>query len=114
MNTAEKTWDYIERLLTEECGLRLDEGLNQQRQNCINAIAQGRPDLETELGRAYRALHGFYAVFARGEPPNKAMLGYHSTTIAAAARFVNGGSLDGSKYFEGKSVDVLHDALKPQ
>lgn len=70
--------------------------------------------LEIELGRAYRALHGFYACYAKGERPNDAMLGYHSLTIAAAARFVNQGALDGAEYFIGKSVDVLHDAMKPQ
>lgn len=36
---ARKVWSYIERLLHEECGLRLDEGLSQQRPNFLNAIA---------------------------------------------------------------------------
>lgn len=70
--------------------------------------------LRTELGRAYRALHGLYASYARGVQPSNTMVGYHSITIAAAARFVNEGSLDGTDYFIGKSVDILHDALKPQ
>lgn len=44
MMRAEQTWDYIEYLLTEECGLRPDEGLRTQRANIINAIKQGYPD----------------------------------------------------------------------
>ena len=44
MNTATETWAYIERLLHDECGLRLDEGLEGQRANCINAIKNGLPD----------------------------------------------------------------------
>ena len=30
--------------------------------------------LQTELGRAYRALHGFYAMCAKGKRPNDAMV----------------------------------------
>jgi hypothetical protein len=37
---------------------------------------------------------------------------YHSPTICADARFVHEGALDGSEYFIGKSVDVLHAALR--
>lgn len=44
MTEAEQTWAYIEKLLHDECGLRLDEGLEQQRANCINAIRNGLPD----------------------------------------------------------------------
>lgn len=42
MTRAEQTWAYIERLLTEECGLRPDEGLEGQRANMINAIKNGQ------------------------------------------------------------------------
>lgn len=38
MDSALKTWGYIETLLVDECGLRPDEGLSQQRPNCIAAI----------------------------------------------------------------------------
>lgn len=38
MSIAEDTWAHIEHLLVEECGLRPDEGLRSQRENCINAI----------------------------------------------------------------------------
>lgn len=37
-----ETWAYIERLLHDECGLRLDEGLEGQRANIVNAIKNGR------------------------------------------------------------------------
>lgn len=35
---AEETWSYIERLLTEECGLPPDCGIKTERPNCVNAI----------------------------------------------------------------------------
>jgi hypothetical protein len=41
---AIETWMYIENLLHDECGLRMDEGLTHQRANCINAIKNGLPD----------------------------------------------------------------------
>jgi hypothetical protein len=43
-------------------------------------------DYKSELERAYRALRGLYGPVAKGE-------------------------LDGSEYFIGKDVSVLHDAL---
>lgn len=68
--------------------------------------------LRTELSRAYRALAAYTYARARGEPLNDAAVAYHSLTEAAAKRFVNHGALDGSEYFIGKSVDVLHAALR--
>jgi hypothetical protein len=44
--------------------------------------------------------------------PTETMLGYHSPTIAAATRFMNEGALDGSEYFIGKPVSVMHAALR--
>lgn len=35
---ADELWTDLERLLHDECGLRLDEGLGYQRPNLINAI----------------------------------------------------------------------------
>jgi len=67
--------------------------------------------LKKELGRAYRALHGFYYAFANGETP-KPMVGYHSLTIAAARRYMTEKSYDGTEYFVGKHVDVLREVLK--
>lgn len=67
--------------------------------------------LKEELGRAYRAVHGFYNAHRDGKPPSDAMVGYHTPTIAAAARFVREGSLEGTNYFIGKHVSVLHEAL---
>ena len=43
---AEKTWEYIEHLLTEECGLRPDEGLRTERPNMINAISNALPSVQ--------------------------------------------------------------------
>lgn len=68
--------------------------------------------LENELGRAYRALHGFYHCHVTGKQPDKAMLGYHSPTLGAARRFITDESLDGASYFEGKKIEVLHEVLK--
>lgn len=64
--------------------------------------------LKTELGRAYRAVHGLHNAHKAG---TEHALAYHSPTIGAAARFVREGSLDGSEYFIGKPVEVLHAAL---
>jgi hypothetical protein len=68
--------------------------------------------LRTELERAYRALAAYTNAHDRGETLPAHAAAYHSTTEAAAKRFVNHGSLDGSEYFIGKSVDVLHAALR--
>lgn len=67
--------------------------------------------LEQELGRAYRALLGYSNAAAKGEAPDSAMRAYHSPTVAAAKRFVYEEALDGTAYFDGKSVEVLHKAL---
>lgn len=66
---------------------------------------------ETELERAYRAIRGFYTAAQQGTLPDKTMLAYHSPTIAAACRFVKTGNLDGSEYFVGKPIEILHEAL---
>ena len=68
--------------------------------------------LEDELGRAYRAIQGFAHARAEGKVMDDALYGYHSLAIAAAKRFVFEQSLEGSAYFEGKPVEVLHKALK--
>lgn len=68
--------------------------------------------LRTELGRAYRALHAFYFAHRAGNMLNDTAVMYHCPTIGAAARFVHEGALDGSEYFIGKKVDVLHAALR--
>lgn len=69
-------------------------------------------ELEIELGRAYRALRGIYGKVANGETPDKTMLAYHAPALAAAVRFVDEEALDGSAYFIGKDVSVLHEALE--
>lgn len=65
----------------------------------------------TELGRAYRcvqALHNALTAMQADIPGG----GYHALTIGAAKRFVFEGAMDGSDYFVGKPVAVLHEALK--
>lgn len=68
--------------------------------------------LEKELGRAYRAIRGFYSAAKNKTLPDDVVLSYHAPTIGAANRFVYEESLEGSEFFIGKSVDVLHEALK--
>lgn len=68
--------------------------------------------LRMELERAYRALFGFWNATQKGQVLGEAAQSYHAPTIAAACRSVNDGSLDGSEYFIGKPVSVLHDALR--
>lgn len=68
--------------------------------------------LHIELGRAYRALHAYAHARRAGTVLNETAVAYHSLTAAAAARFVHEGTLDGSEYFIGKPVEVLHAALR--
>lgn len=66
-------------------------------------------ELQTELGRAYRCIQGMHNALARGI--HFSAEAYHSPTIGAAKRYVFEGALDGSDYFIGKPVEVLHAAL---
>jgi len=68
--------------------------------------------LEQDLGRAYRALHGFYNAHTGKITADPHMEAYHLPTIGAAARFVYEQSLEGADYFVGKKIEVLHAALK--
>lgn len=70
-----------------------------------------KEQLEDELTKAYRALRGIYGYCARGKPVDHSTVAYHVLTLAAAARFVHEGALDGSTYFIGKHVDVLQAAM---
>lgn len=67
--------------------------------------------LTTELGRAYRALHGFANARRKGELLNDTAFSYHAPTVGAAARFVREQSLEGADYFVGKPIAVLRAAL---
>lgn len=67
--------------------------------------------LEKELCHAYRAVRGYYSCTADHQPSQGVRV-YHCLTNAAAIRFVDEGSLEGSGYFEGKPVDVLNDVLR--
>ena len=68
-----------------------------------------KEQLEVELQRAYRCIQGLHTSFLKGSSFSES---YHALTLGAAKRFVYKGELDGSVYFEGKHVSVLHDALK--
>lgn len=48
--------------------------------------------LKTELSRAYRATYGLYNTAREARTPSDAMMGYHSLTFGAAARFVREGA----------------------
>ena len=67
--------------------------------------------LQDELRRAYRAISGFYSKFRDNNLMTPVMLSYHSPTIGAARRYIKEGSLEGAAYFDGKSVDVLREAM---
>jgi hypothetical protein len=70
-------------------------------------------ELKTELERAYRCIQGLHkAMNANPSVGNGFAGGYHAPVIGAAKRFVFEGALDGSEYFTGKPIDVLHAALK--
>lgn len=65
--------------------------------------------LTIELQRAYRCIQGLHNAIVKGGQFNEA---YHALTIGAAKRFVFEGALDGSEFFTGKPVAVLHAALR--
>lgn len=48
---ATEAWAYIEHLLTEECGLPPDEGLEQERANCVNAIKNAITAVGQSVGK---------------------------------------------------------------
>jgi len=67
-------------------------------------------ELTKELERAYRCIQGMHnAICTGGDFTGE---GYYAMTIGAAKRFVFEGELDGSEYFIGKPVEVLHEALR--
>lgn len=101
-----------------------DEDLAQTLINILTAAGMwdkdegapaGRVEIERlrkEIGRAYRAVRGFYSCLSKGQTPSEAMMAYHGLTVGAAIRFVNEGALDGSDYFIGKKLDVLQDVIR--
>lgn len=70
--------------------------------------ATGPVVARVELELAYRCIQGMYHALTTETLFNQ---GYHAPTIGAAKRFVFEGALDGSEYFIGKPVGVLHAAL---
>ena len=68
--------------------------------------------LRDELRVAYRALCAYAFAHRRGARLLGHAVAYHALAEGAAARFKRDGSLDGARYFLGKSVDVLHEALR--
>jgi hypothetical protein len=82
------------------------------RDHKIAHLEQQLVHMKTELGHAYRALYAFRGAHVRGERLSDTAAAYQSLTVGAAARFVTEDSLEGAAYFEGKPVDVLHQALK--
>lgn len=78
-------------------------------EGAVVQLADNMDQLRTELGRAYRCIQGMHNALTRGISFNAEA--YHSPTIGAAKRFVFEGALDGSEYFIGKPVDLLHKAL---
>ena len=68
-------------------------------------------ELTIELQRAYRCIQGMHNALraVQADFPGN---GYHAPTIGAAKRFVFEGALDGSNFFEGKHISILHEALR--
>lgn len=70
--------------------------------------------LQIELGRAYRALHGYYVAHRDSKLVSEATQVYHSLTLAAAKRhiYLSDNPLDGADFFIGKHYSHLHEALR--
>jgi hypothetical protein len=78
----------------------------------LRMIATEPERLKVELGRAYRAVRGLYSCVVKGKIPDQTMLAYHQPTIGAAIRFVEEGSIEGTEYFIGKHISVLHAVIE--
>ena len=68
--------------------------------------------LRDELGTAYRALSAYALAHDRGTSLPETTVIYHSLAVGAARRYGYDRSLDGARYFIGKDISVLHEALK--
>jgi hypothetical protein len=90
---AGETWAYIERLLHDECGLRLDEGLGGQRANCINAIRNGNNTDPALLAAAVEFLNsgeGLHKIRVNGKMMDR------KAVAAALTRPQPGGAVAGT------------------
>lgn len=103
LNGAEDQTRYTKDQLSDLCCEAADE---------IGRLRTDNERLRAELGRAYRALTAYTNARDKGVPLSTTAVAYHSLSEAAAKRFVHHGALDGSEYFIGKSVGVLHAALR--
>ena len=90
----------------EDTAQQVIERHRREHESLLRLLAQAR----TEQGRAYRCIQGMHNALTLGI--SFAAEAYHAPTIGAAKRFVFENALDGSDYFMGKPVDVLHAALK--
>lgn len=79
-------------------------------EGAVVQLADDLAQMRTELGRAYRCIQGMHSALHKN--PASFPEGYHAPTIGAAKRFVFEDALDGSEYFIGKPVDLLHAALR--
>ena len=102
-NTTDNWQQYAKEGETAQACI---ERHRREHESLLRLLAQAR----TELGRAYRCVQGMHNALHNN--PASFAEGYHALTIGAAKRFVFENALDGSDYFIGKPVDVLHAALK--
>ena len=101
------TQTLIAEALIELDALASAEHKQEQEVQKVDEVAS----LKTELGRAYRCIMGMHTAL-KAANVEFGSSGYHTPTIGAAKRFVWEGELDGSNYFIGKPVEVLHAALR--
>ena len=88
----------------ENTAQQVVERHRQEHDSLLRLLANARKEQE----HAYRCIQGMYHALTTETLFNQ---GYHAPTIGAAKRVVFEGALDGSEYFIGKPVDVLHAAL---
>lgn len=89
----------------EDTAQQVIERHRKEHESLLRLLAQAR----TEQGRAYRCIQGMHNALARGI--SFSAEAYHAPTIGAAKRYVFEGAIDGSDFFVGKPVEVLHAAL---
>jgi hypothetical protein len=100
MDRATETWNHIERLLTEECGLPPDQGLISQRSNCINAIRNGLDFWKDQFDAASTAASEYSEFWEQ-----------HNGDFDMAGNYIPHSQIDGDLRAERKKVGVLYPAL---
>lgn len=110
LDAAEKTRLRNQARFMDGYAAVLEERIAAFTEAPAKATTPEADQLRIELGRAYRCIQGMHK--ALNDNPASFPEAYHAPTLGAAKRCVFEGALDGSEFFTGKPVEVLHAALR--